>query len=53
MRSHCVRFTYAPHSTYKLTNCLRVIRNAWHFYYALILVFKVACGSIGIALLTP
>ncbi|EGQ8176365.1 DUF3265 domain-containing protein [Vibrio parahaemolyticus] len=30
-----------------------MIRNAWHFYYALILVFKVACGSIGIALLTP
>ncbi|EKO3583956.1 DUF3265 domain-containing protein, partial [Vibrio metschnikovii] len=27
--------------------------NAWHFYYALCLVFKVACGSIGIALLTP
>ncbi|HAS6176998.1 TPA: DUF3265 domain-containing protein [Vibrio vulnificus] len=25
----------------KLTNCLRVIRNAWHFYYALRLVFKV------------
>ncbi|HAS6199601.1 TPA: DUF3265 domain-containing protein [Vibrio vulnificus] len=24
-----------------LTNCLRVIHNAWHFYYALILVFKV------------
>ncbi|MCS0093291.1 DUF3265 domain-containing protein, partial [Vibrio parahaemolyticus] len=24
-----------------LTNCLRVIRNAWHFYYALRLVFKV------------
>ncbi|RAH17624.1 DUF3265 domain-containing protein, partial [Vibrio vulnificus] len=20
-----------------LTNCLRVIRNAWHFYYALVL----------------
>ncbi|EGQ9294361.1 DUF3265 domain-containing protein, partial [Vibrio vulnificus] len=19
-----------------LTNCLRVIRNAWHFYYALV-----------------
>ncbi|TMX41424.1 DUF3265 domain-containing protein [Vibrio rotiferianus] len=36
-----------------LTNCLRVIRNAWHFYYALRLVFKVVCGSIGIALLTP
>nr|WP_240703659.1 DUF3265 domain-containing protein [Vibrio alginolyticus] len=26
-----------------LTNCLRVIRNAWHFYYALRLVFKVVC----------
>ncbi|EII5666432.1 DUF3265 domain-containing protein, partial [Vibrio parahaemolyticus] len=21
----------------RLTNCLRVIRNAWHFYYALVL----------------
>ncbi|EJE4692670.1 DUF3265 domain-containing protein [Vibrio alginolyticus] len=30
-----------------------MIRNAWHFYYALVLAFKVACGSIGIALLTP
>ncbi|MCS0210569.1 DUF3265 domain-containing protein, partial [Vibrio sp. D417a] len=29
-----------------------MIRNAWHFYYALVLVFKVVCGSIGIALLT-
>ncbi|ELB2885930.1 DUF3265 domain-containing protein, partial [Vibrio alginolyticus] len=28
-----------------------MIRNAWHFYYALVLAFKVACGSIGIALL--
>ncbi|EKO3979903.1 DUF3265 domain-containing protein [Vibrio fluvialis] len=27
------------------------MRNAWHFQYALVLVFKVAC--IGIALLTP
>ncbi|NNN82292.1 DUF3265 domain-containing protein [Vibrio sp. 11-4(1)] len=36
-----------------ITNCLRVIRNAWHFYYALILVFKVVCGGIGNALLTP
>ncbi|MDF4932212.1 DUF3265 domain-containing protein, partial [Vibrio parahaemolyticus] len=26
-----------------ITNCLRVIRNAWHFYYALRLVFKVVC----------
>ncbi|EJG0412338.1 DUF3265 domain-containing protein [Vibrio harveyi] len=29
------------------------MRNAWHFYHALILVIKVVCGSIGIALLTP
>ncbi|EGQ8156604.1 DUF3265 domain-containing protein [Vibrio alginolyticus] len=36
-----------------ITNCLRVIRNAWHFHCALNLVIKVACGSIGIALLTP
>ncbi|QFQ77057.1 DUF3265 domain-containing protein [Vibrio harveyi] len=36
-----------------ITNCLRGIRNAWHFYYALILVFKVVCGGFGIALLTP
>ena len=36
-----------------LTNCLRVIRNVWHFCYALRLVFKVVCGSLGIALLTP
>ncbi|ENP0842351.1 DUF3265 domain-containing protein, partial [Vibrio parahaemolyticus] len=27
-----------------MTNCLRVIRNAWHFYYALALVVKVVCG---------
>ncbi|HAS8219142.1 TPA: DUF3265 domain-containing protein [Vibrio vulnificus] len=33
--------------------CLRVIRNAWRFYYALRFVFKVACGSFGIASLTP
>ncbi|MCX8804591.1 DUF3265 domain-containing protein [Vibrio parahaemolyticus] len=30
-----------------------MIRNAWHFYYALFLVIKVICGGIGIALLTP
>ncbi|EGU0168820.1 DUF3265 domain-containing protein [Vibrio parahaemolyticus] len=30
-----------------------MIRNAWHFYHALILVFQLVCGSIGIALLTP
>ncbi|MCG9232595.1 DUF3265 domain-containing protein [Vibrio diabolicus] len=36
-----------------MTNCSRGIRNAWHFYYALVLVIKVVFGSIGIALLTP
>ncbi|HCG7221335.1 TPA: DUF3265 domain-containing protein [Vibrio parahaemolyticus] len=30
-----------------------MIRNAWHFYYAVVLVIKVVCGGIGIALLTP
>ncbi|HDY7676935.1 TPA: DUF3265 domain-containing protein [Vibrio vulnificus] len=30
-----------------------MIRNAWHFRDALRLVFKVICGGIGIALLTP
>ncbi|EGQ9294230.1 DUF3265 domain-containing protein [Vibrio vulnificus] len=37
----------------RLTNCLRVIRNAWHFYYGLRLVSKVVCRILGIALLTP
>ncbi|HAS8232875.1 DUF3265 domain-containing protein [Vibrio vulnificus] len=45
-------------SNKSITNCLRVIRNAWHFYYALRcvalrLVCKVVYGSFGIALLTP
>ncbi|EGU0168978.1 DUF3265 domain-containing protein [Vibrio parahaemolyticus] len=30
-----------------------MIRNAWHFCYALRLVFNVVCGSFGITLLTP
>ncbi|HCH4004139.1 TPA: DUF3265 domain-containing protein [Vibrio parahaemolyticus] len=29
------------------------MRNAWHFHYALVLVFQVVYGGIGIALLTP
>ncbi|EJL6361177.1 DUF3265 domain-containing protein [Vibrio cholerae] len=29
-----------------MTNALRRIRNAWHFYHALILVIKVVCGSV-------
>ncbi|HAS8156400.1 TPA: DUF3265 domain-containing protein [Vibrio vulnificus] len=36
-----------------MTICLRVIRNAWHFHYALCSVFKVVCGGFSIALLTP
>ncbi|HCG8654106.1 TPA: DUF3265 domain-containing protein [Vibrio parahaemolyticus] len=30
-----------------------MIRHAWHFYYALILMVKVVCGGVGIACLTP
>ncbi|ELA9846500.1 TPA: DUF3265 domain-containing protein [Vibrio parahaemolyticus] len=29
------------------------MRNAWHFYYSLILVIKVVCSGYGIALFTP
>ncbi|EMW8524282.1 DUF3265 domain-containing protein, partial [Vibrio parahaemolyticus] len=29
-----------------------MIRNAWHSYYALVLVFKAVCSDFGIALLT-
>ncbi|ELB2245125.1 DUF3265 domain-containing protein [Vibrio parahaemolyticus] len=29
------------------------MRNAWHFYYALVLVIKVVCGDFCVALLTP
>ncbi|MBE4127311.1 DUF3265 domain-containing protein [Vibrio parahaemolyticus] len=36
-----------------ITNNLRVIRHAWHFYYASVLVMMVVCGSICIARLTP
>ncbi|MCR9305401.1 DUF3265 domain-containing protein [Vibrio diabolicus] len=36
-----------------MTNNLRVIRHAWHFYYSLCLVFEVICGGFGIALLIP
>ncbi|HCG8591900.1 TPA: DUF3265 domain-containing protein, partial [Vibrio parahaemolyticus] len=25
------------------------MRNTWHFYYALVLVFKMVCGDCGIA----
>ncbi|EJG1927561.1 DUF3265 domain-containing protein [Vibrio parahaemolyticus] len=36
-----------------LTNNLRVIRYAWHFYYASVLEVKVICGSNSVACLTP
>ncbi|HCG8153852.1 TPA: DUF3265 domain-containing protein [Vibrio parahaemolyticus] len=36
-----------------LTSCSRGVHNAWHFYYALILVIKVVCSGFSIALLTP
>ncbi|EGQ9303488.1 DUF3265 domain-containing protein [Vibrio vulnificus] len=30
---------------WQLTNALRRIRNAWHFYHALILVIKVVAAT--------
>ncbi|MCR9609620.1 DUF3265 domain-containing protein [Vibrio alginolyticus] len=30
-----------------------MIRHAWHFYYALVLVVKAVCGDSCIACLTP
>ncbi|EHU9451507.1 DUF3265 domain-containing protein [Vibrio vulnificus] len=30
-----------------------MIRHAWHFYYALVLVVKVLCWRFGIVCLTP
>ncbi|EKA5638052.1 DUF3265 domain-containing protein [Vibrio navarrensis] len=38
---------------FKLTNCLRGIRNAWHFQYVVSFVIKAVCGSFCSALLTP
>ncbi|MBE5186070.1 DUF3265 domain-containing protein [Vibrio parahaemolyticus] len=37
----------------RITNCSRVIRHAWHFYYALVLVVKAVCGGFGIACFAP
>ncbi|HCH4139892.1 TPA: DUF3265 domain-containing protein [Vibrio parahaemolyticus] len=28
------------------------MQHAWHFYYALVLVIKAVCGSIGVACFT-
>ncbi|EMI4394640.1 DUF3265 domain-containing protein [Vibrio parahaemolyticus] len=30
-----------------------MIRNAWHFYFAVAYVIKALCGNFCIALLTP
>ncbi|EJG2231137.1 TPA: DUF3265 domain-containing protein [Vibrio parahaemolyticus] len=30
-----------------------MIRHAWHFCHALVLVVKVVCSGLGIACLTP
>ncbi|NOJ09385.1 DUF3265 domain-containing protein [Vibrio splendidus] len=30
-----------------------MVRNAWHFNYALVLTFNVVCGGFGITLLIP
>ncbi len=38
---------------FKLTNCLRGIRNAWHFQHAVSFMIKAVYGSFGSALLTP
>ncbi|MBE3919469.1 DUF3265 domain-containing protein [Vibrio parahaemolyticus] len=48
-----VKASFAATGSIGITNGSRGIRNAWHFYYALVLVFKVVCGGIGIALLPP
>ncbi|TOI17659.1 DUF3265 domain-containing protein [Vibrio parahaemolyticus] len=29
------------------------MRNAWHFWHALVLVIKVLCRGFGVALLPP
>ncbi|EHK2851131.1 DUF3265 domain-containing protein [Vibrio parahaemolyticus] len=36
-----------------MTNCSRGIQHAWHFFYALVLVIKMVCGSDGSACFTP
>ncbi|EIZ1174077.1 DUF3265 domain-containing protein [Vibrio vulnificus] len=38
---------------FKLTNCLSGIRNAWHFYHALVFVVTVLCVKLSVALAAP
>ncbi|MCA3988342.1 DUF3265 domain-containing protein [Vibrio vulnificus] len=37
----------------RLTNGSRGTANAWHFYYALVFVVTVLCGSLVMALAAP
>ncbi|MBE4583352.1 DUF3265 domain-containing protein, partial [Vibrio navarrensis] len=48
-----LRFDQSKMLKFKLTNCLRGIRNAWHFQHAVGFVIKSVCGSFSSALLTP
>ncbi|HAS8201277.1 TPA: DUF3265 domain-containing protein [Vibrio vulnificus] len=36
-----------------LTNNLRVIQHAWHFWYAVAFGVEVQCGNLVIACFTP
>ncbi|ELJ8564679.1 DUF3265 domain-containing protein [Vibrio cholerae] len=36
-----------------MTNGSRGTANAWHFYYALVLVVTMLCGSLVVALSAP
>ncbi|EMK6887806.1 DUF3265 domain-containing protein [Vibrio cholerae] len=36
-----------------MTNGSRGATNAWHFYYALVFVVTVLCGSLVVALVAP
>ncbi|QNE02357.1 DUF3265 domain-containing protein [Vibrio vulnificus] len=36
-----------------LTNASRGTANAWHFYYALVLVITMLCGKLVVALAAP
>ncbi|EKO3688445.1 DUF3265 domain-containing protein [Vibrio metschnikovii] len=36
-----------------MTNGSRGTTNAWHFYYALVLVIMVLCESLVVALVAP
>lgn len=50
MMEPLARISYVTVGRIGITNYSRVIWHAWHFCYALLLVFKVVCGDFGIAL---